>query len=124
MRCVLTTTPGPPSVLYIGEAVTPPVGDEDVLIKVAATAVNRADTLQRRGLYPIPPGVSSILGLEAAGEVVTLGSKVEQWKVGDKVMALLGGGGHAEYVAVNTHHLLPVPPNLSLHEAAALPEVW
>ena len=81
MRAVLSTKPGPPSVLYVGEADTPAVGVDDVLIKVSATAVNRADTLQRKGLYPVPEGASSILGLEAAGEVVSVGSGVTEWQV-------------------------------------------
>ena len=81
MRAVLSTSPGPPSVLYVGEADTPAVGEEEVLIRVRATAVNRADTLQRKGLYPVPEGASTILGLEAAGEVVTVGSGVTEWKV-------------------------------------------
>ena len=82
MRAVLFDTPGSPSVLYVGEADTPTVGENEVLIRVAATAINRADTLQRKGLYPTPQGESSILGLEAAGEVVTVGGGVRQWKVG------------------------------------------
>ena len=81
MRAVLSTNPGPPSVLYIGEADNPAVGVDEVLIKVSATAVNRADTLQRKGLYPVPVGASSILGLEAAGEIVHVGSGVTEWQV-------------------------------------------
>ena len=125
MRAVLYAEAGPPSVLYVGETATPAaVGDEEVLVRVRATAVNRADTLQRAGKYPVPQGMSPILGLEAAGEVVTVGKAVTQWKEGDRVMALLGGGGHAEYVVVAAAHLLPVPASLTLPEAAALPEVW
>ena len=81
MRAVLFDTPGPPSVLYVGEADIPTVGENEVLVKVAATAINRAETLQRKGLYPPTPGQSSILGLEAAGEVVTVGGSVKKWKV-------------------------------------------
>ena len=81
MRAVLSTNPGPPSVLYVGEADNPAVGVDEVLIKVSATAVNRADTLQRKGLYPVPEGASSILGLEAAGEIVHVGSVVTEWQV-------------------------------------------
>merc|ERR1719154_259166 len=124
MRAVLFDTPGPPSVLYVGEADTPTVGENEVLVKVVATAINRADTLQRKGLYSPMPGASTILGLEAAGEVVSVGRGVRQWKVADRVMALLGGGGNAEFVAVDADHLLPVPANLDLSEAAAIPEVW
>ena len=82
MRAVLFNTPGPPDVLHVGEADTPSVKENEVLIKVAATAINRADTLQRKGLYPPPQETSSILGLEAAGEVVSVGGGVTQWKVG------------------------------------------
>eukprot|EP00090_Calanus_glacialis_P045676 TRINITY_DN8644_c0_g1_i1.p1 TRINITY_DN8644_c0_g1~~TRINITY_DN8644_c0_g1_i1.p1 ORF type:complete len:330 (-),score=102.51 TRINITY_DN8644_c0_g1_i1:51-1040(-) len=124
MRAVLFDTPGSPSVLYVGEAATPIVGENEVLIRVAATAINRADTLQRKGLYPVPQGTSSILGLEAAGEVVGVGGAVTQWKAGDRVMALLGGGGNAEYVVADAGHVLPVPASLDMTKAAAVPEVW
>lgn len=100
----------------------------DVLIKVAAAGINRADILQRQGKYPPPPGCSDIIGLEVSGEVVALGPMTSRWKIGDKICALLSDGGYAEYVAVSERQCLPVPPDLSLIEAAALPEavttVW
>ncbi len=110
--------------LALGEAPTPEVGAEHVLVKVRATAVNRADLLQRRGLYPPPPGESDVLGLEAAGTVAEIGRDVSGWRVGDRVMALLGGGGYAEFVAVHQEMLLAIPPHLGFEEAAAIPEAF
>jgi putative PIG3 family NAD(P)H quinone oxidoreductase len=95
-----------------------------VLVRARATAVNRADTLQRRGFYPPPPGVSEIIGMEVAGEVAALGEGVEGWRPGDRVMALLAGGGYAELVAVPAAQLMPIPAGLSWAEAAAIPEVF
>ena len=91
---------------------------------MAAAAVNRADLLQRQGLYPPPPGASSILGLECSGEVIEIGDRVEGWALGDRAMALLSGGGYAEEVAVPTGSALRVPDRLSWEEAAAVPEVF
>ncbi|MCB9508037.1 MAG: NAD(P)H-quinone oxidoreductase [Myxococcales bacterium] len=105
------------------EAETPTPGPGQVLLRVAATAINRADLLQRRGLYPVPPGASEILGLEVAGTVVACGDDVTGWRVGDLACALLEGGGYAEYVAIDASMLLPIPEGLGLVEAAALPEV-
>lgn len=96
----------------------------EVLIEVAATAVNRADLVQRTGNYPPPPGASPILGLEASGHVVELGEGVENVEVGDRVCVLLTGGGYAEYVTAPASLLMPIPENLSLIEAASLPEVY
>jgi len=128
MKAVLVPSPGPPSVLTLGMAPTPQAESGEVLIKVAATAVNRADTLQRKGAYPPPPGASPLLGLESAGTVEDVGEGGKggksKWKKGDRVMALMGGGGYAEYCVVPEHHLLPVPEGLDLTQAAALPEVW
>ena len=98
--------------------------DDEVLLRVAATACNRADLLQRRGHYPPPPGASPILGLEASGVIEETGSQVHRWEPGQRACALLAGGGHAEYVAVPADHLLPIPSTLRLIEAAALPEVF
>lgn len=106
------------------EIATPMAGSGEVLIKVAATAVNRADLLQRAGNYPPPPGASHILGLECAGTIEAVGEGVGRWRPGDQVAALLPGGGYAEYVSVDARHCLPVPKGLSLAEAAALPEVF
>lgn len=93
-------------------------------IRVAATAVNRADLLQRQGLYPPPPGACEILGLECAGEVIEIAADVTQFAVGDRAMALLPGGGYAEEVVVSAGSVMPVPERLTLHEAAAFPEVF
>jgi putative PIG3 family NAD(P)H quinone oxidoreductase len=110
--------------LYLGEAPTPKLGVDAVLIKVHATAVNRADLLQRRGFYPPPPGESGILGLEAAGVILEKDRHVSDWQIDDRVMCLLGGGGYAEYVAVHKDMLLPIPGHLSFEQAAAIPEVF
>src|SRR5690606_30103832 len=119
---VLTDRPGDESVLRIGEAPAPALGPGELRLRVAATAVNRADLLQRQGLYPPPPGASPILGLECAGTVAEVGPGVSGWRVGDRAMALLAGGGYAEEVVVHAGSAMPVPPNLSLEEAAAVPE--
>ena len=102
----------------------PEIGEEEVLIKASATALNRADILQRKGLYPPPPGESDILGLEVAGEIVETGNAVEEWQVGDQVMALLAGGGYAQYVSVHYKVLMPVPSAMTMEEAAAIPEAF
>src|SRR6266550_8155046 len=119
---------GGPEVLTWAEVPDPEPGVGDVLVEVAATAVNRADLLQRQGNYPPPPGAPPYLGLEASGRVAALGDGVSGWHVGDEVCALLAGGGYAERVAVPAGQLLPIPRGLSLVEAAALPEavctVW
>lgn len=108
--------------LRVGDAPRPELGSNEVLVKVAAAGLNRADLVQRAGHYPPPPGASDIMGLECAGTIEALGSSVTGWKIGDKVCALLAGGGYAEYCAVDAGSLFPVPENLSLLEAAALPE--
>jgi tumor protein p53-inducible protein 3 len=110
--------------LVIGDVPRPEVTPETVLIEVYATAVNRADLLQRRGFYPPPPGESDILGLEAAGVVAEVGAAVRNISAGDRVMCLLGGGGYAEYVAAPAGMLLPIPERLSFEEAAAIPEAF
>jgi len=124
MKAILFDTPGDESVLKLGEAPEPALGPGDLRIRVRATAVNRADLLQRQGLYPPPAGASEILGLECAGEVVEVGGDVSGWSVGDRAMALLAGGGYAEQVVVDAGSALPVPAALSVDEAAALPEVF
>lgn len=98
-------------------------GDGELLVKVAAAGVNRADLLQAAGKYPPPPGASELLGLEVSGTVAAVGAGVTGWAVGQPVCALLAGGGYAEYVAVPAGQVLPVPDTVSLHEAAGLPEV-
>ena len=123
MRAVVASGAGGPEVLSVAEVPAPEVGPGEVLVDVAATAVNRADTLQRRGLYPVPPGASEIIGLECSGRVAALGEGVSGWSVGDEVCALLTGGGYAEQVAVPAGQVMPLPAGVSLVEAAALPEV-
>lgn len=110
--------------LVWAETQAPTPGANDVLIKVHATAINRADLLQRKGMYPPPPGASDIMGLECAGEVLEVGGDVANYKPGDKVCALLAGGGYAEVVSVDAGSVLPVPEGLSMVEAAGLPEVF
>jgi putative PIG3 family NAD(P)H quinone oxidoreductase len=123
MRAVIASGTGGPEVLSVGEVPDPTPGPGEVLVAVAATAVNRADTLQRQGFYPPPPGASDVIGLECSGTVAALGDGVEGWAVGDEVCALLAGGGYAAYVVVPVGQLMPVPAGVSLVEAAALPEV-
>jgi putative PIG3 family NAD(P)H quinone oxidoreductase len=113
---------GPADALKIGEAPRPSPLPHEILIRVAAAGVNRPDIAQREGNYPPPPGASEILGLEVAGTVEEVGGDVTQWRVGDRVAALLPGGGYAEFATVDARHALPVPDGLSLEEAAALPE--
>ena len=103
----------------------PVISDDEVLVKVHAAAVNRADLMQRAGDYPPPPGAPEWMGLEIAGEIVRLGAEAEKnsdWKAGDMVCALLGGGGYAEYAAVRYDMLMPVPKGCTVEEAAAIPE--
>jgi len=123
MRAVVAERDGGPEVLSVGEVPDPVAGPGEVLVEVVATAVNRADTLQRQGFYPPPPGASDIIGLECSGRVAALGEGVEGWQVGDEVCALLAGGGYAELVAVPAGQLMPVPAGIDLVTAAALPEV-
>jgi putative PIG3 family NAD(P)H quinone oxidoreductase len=124
MKAVLFDKAGGPENLYLGDWPTPKPGDHAILVKVAATALNRADLLQRMGKYPPPEGASPILGLEISGTVVACGSQVSRWQEGDKVFGLLPGGGYAAYAVIHEDMAMPVPHNLSLTEAAALPEVF
>lgn len=124
MKAIVFDNPGAEDVLQIGEASAPEMLADAIRIRVRATAVNRADLLQRQGLYPPPPGASPILGLECAGEVLDVGAKVSGWKQGDRAMALLAGGGYAEEVVVHHGSAMHVPDSLSLEEAGALPEVF
>ena len=123
MRAVVTTEPGGPEVLTIGEVADPRPAAGEVVVEVVATAVNRADTLQRRGFYAPPPGATDVIGLECSGRIAELGEGVEGWTVGDEVCALLAGGGYAARVAVPVGQVMPVPAGVSLVEAACLPEV-
>lgn len=128
MRAVVVPSPGGPESLRLVERPDPEPGPGEVVVAVAATAVNRADVMQRRGHYPPPAGVTDILGLECSGTVAAVGSGVGGWSVGEEVCALLSGGGYAERVAVPAGQLLPVPAGIDLVSAAALPEaaatVW
>ncbi len=123
MRAVTVTEPGGPEVLAWTEVPDPVCGPGEVVVDVAATAVNRADLLQRQGHYPPPPGASDIIGLECSGVISEIGEGVTGWSVGDEVCALLAGGGYAERVAVPAGQLLPRPSGVELATAAALPEV-
>jgi putative PIG3 family NAD(P)H quinone oxidoreductase len=124
MRAIAIEKPGDESVMRLREVPAPELGPGCLRIRVAATAVNRADLLQRRGMYPPPPGASEILGLECAGEVVEVAPEVRGWRPGERAMALLAGGGYAEEVVVHAGSALRVPERLSLEEAAAIPEVF
>ncbi|XP_045405107.1 LOW QUALITY PROTEIN: quinone oxidoreductase PIG3 [Lemur catta] len=125
MLAVHFDKPGGPENLYLKEVPKPSPGEGEVLLKVAASALNRADLVQRQGQYAPPPGASSILGLEASGHVVELGPGCQgQWKIGDPAMALLPGGGQAQYVTIPEGLLMPIPEGLSLTQAAAIPEAW
>jgi NADPH:quinone reductase len=124
MKAVEISAPGGPEVLRLTMRPVPAPAAGEVLIKVFATGVNGPDMMQRKGLYPAPPGASDLLGLEVAGEVVALGDKAARWSVGDKVAGLTNGGGYAEYCAVDAQHCLPLPPGVGLLEAAGLPETY
>ncbi|MFI5677182.1 NAD(P)H-quinone oxidoreductase [Streptomyces cellulosae] len=123
MHAITIPEPGGPEALVWGEVPDPVPGEGEVLVEVAASAVNRADILQRQGFYNPPPGASPYPGLECSGRVAALGPGVSGWSVGDEVCALLAGGGYAEKVAVPAGQLLPLPKGLDLKQAAALPEV-
>jgi putative PIG3 family NAD(P)H quinone oxidoreductase len=123
MKAVTIREPGGPDVLELTEVDDVRPGPGEVLVRVAASAVNRADVMQRMGRYPPPQGAPHWLGLECSGTVAELGSGVEGWSVGDEVCALLSGGGYAEQVVVPVHQLLPVPDGVDLVDAAGLPEV-
>lgn len=110
--------------LVWSEVPNPQIKDDEVLVKICAAALNRADLLQRQGKYPSPEGCPEWMGLEISGIICGAGKNVSDWKIGDKVCALLGGGGYAEYVAVKYDMLMPVPKGLTMEEAAALPEAY
>jgi putative PIG3 family NAD(P)H quinone oxidoreductase len=124
MRAVTTEGFGGPEVMTVTEVPEPTPGPDEVVIQVVAAGVNRADLRQREGFYPPPPGASPIIGMECSGTVVATGPKVTEWRIGDRVCALLAGGGYAERVAVPASQVLPVPAGVSLRDAAALPEVF
>jgi putative PIG3 family NAD(P)H quinone oxidoreductase len=122
MHAVVISEPGGPDVLQWTEVADPRPGPGEVLVEVAAAGVNRADLMQRQGLYPPPPGAPPYPGLECSGTIAALGDGVNGWRVGEQVCALLSGGGYAEQVAVPAGQLLTVPKSTTLIEAAALPE--
>ncbi len=123
MRAVeITGGSGPAEALTLVERPDPVAGPGQIRIRVRAAGVNRPDLLQRQGRYPPPPGASDILGLEVAGEVDQIGEGVERWRTGDRVCALLGGGGYADLAVVDARHALPIPDDLDFIDAAALPE--
>jgi putative PIG3 family NAD(P)H quinone oxidoreductase len=124
VKAVVCQGAGGPEVLSIADVPEPALGPGEMLLQVRATALNRADILQRRGLYPPPPGASEILGLECSGVVAALGPGAVRFAVGARVMALLAGGGYAEQVAVHQDVLLPIPERLSFEQAAAVPEAF
>jgi putative PIG3 family NAD(P)H quinone oxidoreductase len=123
MKAIVIDAPGDEDVMKLGDAPAPELVPGSIRIGVAAAGVNRADLLQRQGLYPPPPGASPLLGLECSGEVLEVAADVADWRPGDRVMALLPGGGYAEQVVVDAGSALPVPAAMDLVDAAALPEV-
>lgn len=124
MKAILVKEPGEVDQLMIGEFPTPKPADDELLVKVKAAALNRADILQRQGRYPPPQGASPILGLDMAGVVAEVGARCTERRQGDKVFGLLSGGGYAEYATINEKMALPIPENLSFEAAASIPEAF
>jgi putative PIG3 family NAD(P)H quinone oxidoreductase len=124
MRAVVYDQPGDPEVMHIAEVPDPVPAPGEVLLRVRATALNRADLLQRRGFYPPPPGVSPILGMEASGEIESVAEGVQGWAPGQRVCALLAGGSYAEKATVPAGQLMPVPDNIDMITAGGIPEVF
>jgi putative PIG3 family NAD(P)H quinone oxidoreductase len=124
MRAIKVVGEGKGARLVLGQVPAPKPDAHELRLAVVATAVNRADLLQRRGLYPPPPGASGILGLECAGVIEEIGAEVRRFRVGDRVMALLAGGGYAEQVVVHEGSVLPIPSSMNFDQAAAIPETF
>jgi NADPH2:quinone reductase len=124
MKAVLLDGFGGVEVLKVGVAEKPAPKENEVLVRVMATSVNRPDLVQREGKYPPPPGDSEILGLEVAGVIEALGTNVSGWRVGDRVISLVGGGGYAEYAVAYANHLMPIPDSMSFEEAACVCESY
>lgn len=125
MKAIIITRPGGPEVLEMQERPKPEPGFGQMRVRVRASALNRADLMQREGNYPVPPGVpADISGMEYAGEVDRLGQDVTLWKTGDRVMGIVGGAGHAEFLCVHEREAMPVPGSMSWDEAAAIPEAF
>src|SRR6188508_2950250 len=124
MKAVEISAPGAPDVLKPTERPLPQPQKHEVLIKVAAAGVNGPDIMQRKGLYPAPPGASDLPGLEVAGEIVATGASVTRWSEGDRVTALTNGGGYAEYCVADAQQCLPIPKGIEIRDAAGLPETF
>lgn len=124
MQFVDFITGASPQAITLSETIQPVLEPDEVLVKVSAFGLNRADTLQRQGKYPPPAGESEILGLEIAGAVVAVGSQVTRWRVGAEVFGLVAGGGYAQYVKVKASHIMPIPQNITHQEAAGIAEVY
>ncbi len=124
MKAVVVEKPGDENALKLAEVPDPSIKPDEILIRVRAAGVNRADILQRQGFYPPPPGASEIIGMEVAGEVVAVGDAVKGWKVGDRAMALIPGGGYAEKAVAHYGSAMKIPAALTFEEAAGVPEVF
>jgi len=125
MKAIVITRPGGPEVLEMQERPKPEPGVGQIRVRVRGSALNRADLMQREGNYPVPPGVpADISGMEYAGEVDALGPAATLWKTGDRVMGIIGGGGHAEFLCVHEREAIPVPTSISWENAAAIPEAF
>jgi putative PIG3 family NAD(P)H quinone oxidoreductase len=124
MKVVEMAAPGGPEVLKLAERPVPAPNPNEVLVKVLAAGVNGPDLMQRKGLYPPPPGASDLLGLEVSGEVVAVGASVKRWTVGDKLAGLTNGGGYAEFCVIDAEHCLPIPAGVTVRDAGGLPETY
>jgi tumor protein p53-inducible protein 3 len=124
MKATIVENPGGADKLKIGETDKPIINENEILVRVKAAGINRADIMQRQGKYPPPKGASEILGLEIAGEIAELGKNVTRWKTGNKIFGLIPGGGYAEYAKIHKDMAIPKPDELSFEEAAAIPEVF
>lgn len=124
MHVVEISAPGGPDVLKPGRRPVPAPAAGEVLVRVAAVGVNGPDLMQRKGLYPAPPGASDLLGLEISGEVVACGAGAERWNIGDRLCGLTNGGGYAQYCTIDARHCLPIPHGVSLRDAGGLPETY
>lgn len=124
MKAIVVSTPGGPEVMQLQEIPDLTPQPDELLVRVRAAGINRADLLQRQGAYPPPPGASPVIGMEIAGEVLQTGANVQGWQVGQQVMALLPGGGYAEQVTLPVAMAMPIPANLSVEQAAAIPEAF
>uniref|UniRef100_A0A2R5LKY1 Putative zinc-binding oxidoreductase n=2 Tax=Ornithodoros turicata TaxID=34597 RepID=A0A2R5LKY1_9ACAR len=124
MRAVEYVSGGGPEQMHISPVKKPVLKEKEILIRVHTTSINRADLMQRKGMYPPPPGASEILGLEAAGLVEKCGEGCSRWMEGDRVMALLSGGGYAEFVTVHEDHVMEIPESMTFEDAGGIPEAW